>query len=183
MQFALQDLRRWGYRKLLSDLSKEEFISLATTIVSENLGVRCSAFSFPRFWCDFRMKNAVEYKGMFVFTRFCEPLIDNIDVDVTCQRKFRNQWQSFCKSLSKDVGFTKDEENIISECGILMSFAVNRGEAYDKLINYFNAILCWYIFTQTESSISDISLSPNMLIESMMLMTSSEFLQYVLDLV
>ena len=84
MQFAVQDIRRWGNRKLCSyfyesNESRNAFIErmrIKNMMLSD---IKSSAYSLPKVYGDLHSRIDNVYVGMVRFVDICEPLILSID--------------------------------------------------------------------------------------------------------
>ena len=184
MQFALQDLRKWGYKKIFMNFyttasGRDNFLKSIKTANSELYNIKCSAFSFPKKWSLVNKDILQYYQGMDKFMHFCEPMIENIDIDETCQRKFRNQWDSLWKNVGKILELSEQNLCIIKDFGIRVCFCEDLFSIPDDLFIFLNSIISWSIFTSSETNIESNSLSSLDLVEQMVLLSSDEFVNLV----
>lgn len=187
MQFALQDLRKWGYRKIFmsfvpNDNSRDFFFHNIEVADCSYYSIRCSSFSFPRKWGTIRDNIKFNYIGMNSFIHLCEPMIDTVDIDTACQRKFRNHWQSLWKTVARDLSLTDREYSLLERFGIRLAFEDDTlYEVPFKITQFFNVILCWYVLTQTESSFTRLGMTALELIELMITSDDDDFVDLIVD--
>lgn len=185
MQFALQDLRKWGYKKIFQSFAsnEQERVNFFQDIEKADYAyynVKCSAFTFPRKWGSIKEECSHYYLGMKTFIYSCEPMIDNIEIDNTCQRKFRNQWYSLWRSVTKDLDLTERESKLLENFGIKLAFAdLEQYEVPDNIITFFDAVLGWYVFTQSEYSFDTVDMTPLELVELLVTSDSDSFVGIV----
>ena len=182
MQFAVQDIRGWGNRKLCSyfygsNESKNAFIErmrIKNMMLSD---IKSSAYSLPKVYKDLHSHIDNVYVGMVRFVDMCEPLILSIDkIDATIQRKFRNQWDTLWKCFERDTGLPHDTVLTLKELGIRLCFCDSDSVLVsDEVLEFYNTVISWYVFTISESSIQTLGLSSLDLIEVMILSDNMDF--------
>ena len=176
MQIGVQDIRRWGYKKIFGDFCKTEESKRALFARLLILGVdkcACPAFSLPKIWNELDSDVLSKYCGMLGFMHMCEPMIDNIEVDTSVQRRVRNQWGSIWGKFGQDVGLEVDEIAFLMECGMGLCFMRN---APDDILRFFNSVLLWGIFSQSESNFSAVDVTAFQVIEDLVVLETQDFI-------
>ena len=188
MQYAIQDIRGWGNKKLYSYFFPNKHIQNAflERLRIRNMmlsDVKCSAYSLPKVYNKLSKSINQNYKGMQRFMDMCEPLMSSLDnPDSTVQRKFRNQWDTLWKCFMKDTGLNEEAVTMIKELGIRICFydstellcntAVSQ-ELSDRfpsdVFDFYNTVLSWYVFSLAESNIRELGLTPLEMIETMIM--------------
>lgn len=194
MQVAVKDIRRWGYKKLSNQFfsSEEEKQNFLDLLQAQNIrlaDIKSSAYSLPRVYSKLSSSIKKYYWGMARFVDFCEPMMSSTGKpDASIQRKFRNQWDSlwagFCKELDLSEDF-KDFEEDIKELGIRLCFyenlsSVNRLDS--NILDFYNAVISWYVITASESAIQEFGLEPLQLVGCMIQKDSRSFLYSVINI-
>lgn len=184
MQFAVQDIRRWGSLKIFnnyfsSDLGRQSFIERLRTCNFMLEDYKCSAYSIPRIYKDVYYDIHNQYYGMIRFVDMCEPLIRSMDKpDDSVKRKIRNQWDSMWKCLKDDLSLNDNAFKAMKELGIRLLFSYTSNEYIHidpEIFEFYNAILTWYTYTVSESAIANLELSSLELIEFMVINDSDKF--------
>lgn len=181
MQFFVQDVREWGFRKLFGNFVRSADGGSAFTErlrIQNMLLVDCksTAFSLPKVYNSVYEKIKTKYYGMEFFMSNCEPLILSMDtVDKSVQRRFRNQWDNCWASFGKSICMRPETVNMVKELGIRLCFAPNFERLSSELFEFYNAVLKWYVYTSTEGAIMETGLTPVQLIERMIMDTPGAF--------
>lgn len=181
MQFFVQDIREWGNKKIFSNFVQSENGEQAffeRLRIQNMMLVDCksTAFSFPKLYSALFDKIKTRYYGMAYFMTNCEPLIQSMECpDKSVQRRFRNQWDACWASFGKSITLSPDTIKTIKDLGIRVCFAWNFDRLPDELFEFYNAVLKWYVYTSTEGAITELGLTPNELIERMILQKPSVF--------
>lgn len=191
MQVAVKDIRRWGYRKLSEQFfsSEEEKQNFLDLIRAQNIrltDIKSSAYSLPRIYNKLSSNMTRYYWGMVRFVDFCEPMMPSIDKpDASIQRKFKNQWKSLWEGFCEEIDLLEDFKEDIMELGIRLCFyedlsSVNKLDS--SILDFYNAILSWYVITISESAIQELGLEPQQLIGYMIQKDSRSFLYSVINI-
>lgn len=192
MQIALQDIRRWGNLKIAEHFfpcwnDRLLFIQKLSLINSNYNFYKASAYSFPRKHKNISYNSRNLYSGIESFILDCEPMIDNIEIDDICQRRFRNSWNSLWKSFCEDLEFSDSEKIMLSELGIRLAYILSEDTDYSDLqdvIDFYNAVIRWSLFTKQESNFEKNDLSFISVMEMLVTSNSSDFVNnFVLDLI
>ena len=169
MQIALQDIRQWGNIKIgktffrtLDD--KEMLIQNIALLNTEYAEIKISAYSLPKKWNKLSINLKNYFSGLYTFVLDCEPMIDMIDIDEVCQRKFRNNWTRTWKNIGEDLKLSKSEIALLSEFGIKLAFILCVEDFVwsrdlHNIISFYNSLLIWSVFTQSDLNFEKNSLS------------------------
>lgn len=182
MQFAMQDVRKWGYIKLGQKFFSDEhhriqFFDELSTILQDLCDIRCSAYSFPRRWCVVKDLCTSRYVGLRNLMYFCEPMINNITSLGACQRKFRDKWTSLWDEFCEVVGLTPWERSLLGQVGLLLAFSEKsyaKSTAKD-IIRFFNSVILWYVFAQSEQNLVKVAETPLNFVSRLVSQTADEF--------
>lgn len=181
MQFAVQDVRRLGFQKICQGFYKtaQARVAFLERLRIENMmlsDVKTSAYSLPKKYNSIYTVLTYNYNGLIRFMDMCEPMMRSIDnPDSSVQRKVRNQWDSLWKCIKKDVDFSDDNIKMLKDLGIRIAVA-DEGITSMETYAFYNAILSWYVFTTSESSIQELGLTPMDLISIMVLSNADDFI-------
>lgn len=169
MQIGVYEIRRIGNIKILQHFQHDN--DFWDDLRVQNLkfsDVKCSAFSFPKVYNEVQ-----SYDGMVAFMETIEPLMSCIDEpDKSLQRKFRNQWDTLWRSFFKDTGVVP--EDWIKELGIRLAFYSDC--APQEILDFYNAVLHWYVASMSESSCTALGLKSVDLIEMLATLDGGEFI-------
>lgn len=185
MQLAVQDIRRLGFKKIAKSFYKsfESRIAFYERLRQENCSLcnyKSSAYSLPKYYNGIKDNLYGKYNGFIRFIDFCSPMLGVAKVDSVTQRKVRNQWDSLWKCIQRDLTLTDVDINILKELGIRIALAEKElisVEIYD----FYNAVLSWYVYTNSESNLNEMGLDFNNLLEVMVLESSQNFLDIILN--
>lgn len=181
MQFFVQDIREWGFKKIFANFVQSAdggsaFIERMRIQNMMLIDCKSTAFSLPKLYGSVHSKINAKYYGMESFMNNCEPLILSVDtVNKSVQRRFRNQWDACWASFGKSTCMRPETVTMIKELGIRVCFAPNFERISDELFEFFNAVLKWYVYTSTEGAIMETGLTPVQLLERMILNSSASF--------
>lgn len=181
MQFFVQDIREWGDKKILTNFARSvrgegaffERLRLQNMMLSS---YKDTAFSLPR---DYRklydtIKN--RYFGMEYFMNNCEPLILSMDAPgKSVQRRFRNQWETCWGSFGKSANLPPETIGAVESLGIRICYAVEVSIP-DEVLQFYNSVLKWYVYTSTEGAIQETGFTPTQLVEQMIVKEPSSFI-------
>lgn len=191
MQYALYDLRRWGFKKIFSYY--EDIFGGRCFLLSEIMSLnnelyekKNSAYTCIRMWDIISDHIKKEYKGMRLLMLNIEPLITSISVDKACQRRFNNSWIALWREFSKDINIDNSTKVVLSDLGIRLCYAdnVNIISAYKlEIVQMYNVLLYWYIFTLSELNMSSFNVKPISMIENLVTMDSKKFIDYIIELI
>lgn len=185
MQFFVQDIRKWGNRKILANFAQSvqgeraffERMRIQNMLLTECV---CRAFSLPKVYKSLYEKIKGKYIGMESFMNFCEPLILTAnEIDKSVQRRFRNQWDACWTSFGKSAGLRPETTKMLNELGIRACFAEDFERLPDELFEFYNAVLKWFVCTSTEGAIAETGLTPAQLVEKMVMETSGVFVHEI----
>lgn len=184
MQFAIQDVRRLGFKKICQNFytTIQGKVAFLERLRIENMmlsDIKASAYSLPKKYNSIYESLVYNYNGLIRFVDMCEPMMRSLDnPDSSVQRKVRNQWDSLWKCMKKDLDLSDDNIKMLKELGIRIAFhneSIVSSETYD----FYNAILGWYVFTISECSIQELDLSPMDLISIMVLSSANDFIMNI----
>lgn len=182
MQYALQDIRRWGNRKILNYYFRGNFYERLCKVNIGGFDVRVSPYSFAKHWGV--LQDSLDgYEGIRLFMLSCEPMIDVIEPDEICKRKFRNTWSKVFKSFCMDTGLDGTKEACLSDLGLRICFMMKSGVAVPRdILDFYNLVLMWAMFTQHESNFTKNNYNCNDIIENMVLLSGVDFNNFVKSL-
>lgn len=187
MQFALQDIRKWGYKKIAlkyfnTSESRFRFINRITLYNAQYYNIKASPYSIPSIWSKVELGRSLKstYISFLNFAYSCEPLLDNVVADDIVKRKFRNTWTKLWSNFSKDLGLSDSEEKVLMEFGIRLAFIINEqgvlfSEDLNEILEFYNAVIKWSLFTQKEGNIYRNDLEPLDIIDLLIFKDSHDF--------
>lgn len=188
MQYALHDLRRWGFKKIICSYEKayggrQSLLKSVYELNTKLYDKKASAYSSIRMWDVIESFIAEEYGGMHLLMLNVEPLITSIRVDKACQRRFKNTWTALWRAFGSDADMDSSDIAVISDLGIRLCFAdIEHLSLEDKcILEMYNTILCWYVLTLNEVNLDAFRLYPLELVEKMITMSGDDFIVYLLD--
>lgn len=191
MQIALQDIRRWGNKKISlkyfqTSESKFRFINRIASYNNQNYSIKASPYSVPSIWTkvDFSRNLRGIYDSFLDFTYSCEPLLDNVVADDIVKRKFRNTWTKLWSNLAKDLDLSSSEEKVLMEFGLRLAFIVNSGvnlnEDLNEILEFYNIIIKWSLFTQKECNFDRNGMNHLDIIDMLIFRDSSDLVNDIL---
>lgn len=181
MQFFGQDIRSWGNKKIMQNFASSAGAQSAfierLRIQNMLLGIcRSTAYSIPRDYPIAHERIGNLYYGMVAFMNNCEPLILSMDsVGKPVQRKFKNQWDSCWNNFGKSIGLDECTIRIISELGVRLFYSISLADIPESILEFYNAVLKWYVYTSTEGALAETDLTPLELVERMILQSPALF--------
>lgn len=189
MQYALHDLRRWGFKKIIRYYDNEVFENrqyLLGAIQSLNTKIydkKSSAYSSIRMWNTIEESLKSIYFGMHLLMLNVEPLITSISVDKACQRRFKNVWTSLWKAFGNDTDIGSSDIAVLSDLGIRLCYISMKDLSLDDkcILNMFNVLLIWYVITSSEVNLDAFRFYPLELIDKMIILSCEEFVNYIID--
>lgn len=186
MQIALQDIKVLGYKKIskcyLSCESKDFFFDKLNELNTLFNAMRLPAFSLLNKWSLIdEVKDSKEIEGYSVFIHYIEPMIDLDEPTTASKRRCRNSWDSIWNNFGAVANLEDYQVSLMKDFGlkILFIFAYfydtnNRDlkklccnlevserlySLIEELLEFYNIVLKWAIFTQQESNFSKNDLS------------------------
>lgn len=187
MQIFVQDIREFGFKKIFAGFAVSPDVANAFmermrihNILLSNSNCKSTAFSVPKLYSRVYHHISPRYDGMVSFMTSCEPLIMSMDtVDKSVQRRFRNQWNNCWDSFGKSVYLRPETISMLGELGVRMCFAMDFGAVPDEVLNFYNTVLKWYVYTRSDGAVAETGLTPNQLLEMMILQDSLSFIHSV----
>lgn len=175
MVLGLYDIRRLGYLKIASMFFKTEeerlvFSQRIALLNTEAEAINVAPFGFPNKFKKLNLKDS-DYIGMVSFMHYVEPMIDDVDPDNVCKRKFRNAyvplWEDFCSATGLSASKT------IATYGLRLAFI---SEPNEKILTFYNAVLLWHVLTRSECSILEQYSSVDVLLDRLVCCSAEEFI-------
>lgn len=189
MQIALQDIRTLGYKKIakffLEDVSK--FFEDLQYLNNLYYNMKIPAYSLLNKWTLVDNNLSEEAKsttvrGYYLFVNSLEPLICLEEVpSCSAKRKCRNMWSSIWNNfglvsniegyqitLLKDFGlkalfifanYNSDNEDLKKLCFNMSIEDDNLYSVLLRVLDFYNIILTWSVFSQQESNFTKNNLS------------------------
>lgn len=180
MQIALYDLRRLGVCKIISTVDWDMFINELKKLDVELREYKSSPFIVPKKWGTFDKESLKKYSGILKFMKVAEPTIDYDTCTEVTQRKFRNMWLRFSSSIAGDIKCNEFEESLIKDIGIKLIYHIGYGNLVDdKILNIYNALLKWYLFTLQETNFENKKITVIQVLEYLSLNDCNNFLDFV----
>ena len=68
---------------------------------------------------------------------------------------------------------------MVQDLGIRVCFSDNFDRLSDELFEFYNAVLKWFVYTSTEGALMETGLTPNQLIECMILQKPAMFIHNI----
>lgn len=182
MQFFVQDVREWGFKKIFSNFAQStdgERAFFERLRIQNMMLIECksTAFSLPKLYSSVYDRIKSRYFGMECMMNNCEPLILSTDTPgKSVQRRFRNQWETCWGSFGKSIGLHPDTTKMVQDLGIRVCFAKDFDRLPDELFEFYNVVLKWFVYTSTEGALMETGLTPTQLVERMILQKPGHFI-------
>ena len=185
MQIALQDIRTLGYKKIskfyLDEIDKDKFFKDLQSLNTLYCAMKIPAYSLLNKWYlieDFITPNDENIRGYSLFVYNLEPMINLETPSDSAKRKCRNTWFSIWDNFGSIAGLEGYQITLLKDFGlkVLFIYANHMSKSseisklcsgtdlhdYDLLLSildFYNVILTWAIFTQQESNFTKNNLS------------------------
>lgn len=185
MQIALQDIRVLGYNKInkcyLDSHNRELFFDKLNSVNTLFNAMKIPAYSLLNKWSLLEdVKDSKEIEGYSIFIHYVEPMIDLDKPTSSSKRKCRNTWDSIWDNFGVVIGLEDYQISIVKEFGLklLFLFALYNSPTEDlnklccsliisesiyklveDLLEFYNIVLKWAIFTQQEENFNKNNLS------------------------
>lgn len=183
MQLALQDIKILGYKKIGRRYLNSEFISKLKDINNLYYSMRIPAYSLLNKW--YLVESLAKDENIRGYTSFVyglEPMIGLTDSpDASSKRKCRNSWSSIWDNIGSISELDECEIMVLSDFGLKILFIyascmIKGNDELDKfccynnlscdlykdlqdILNFYNVVLTWALFTQQESNFTKNNLS------------------------
>lgn len=181
MQIALQDLRRLGTLKIGEMYINTEFLNKLNKLNNECITIKSSSYTVPRVWNSLDKEILKPYSSIIAFMNIVEPTIEFVGYNEINQRKFRNMWERLFHTLAKDLGLSENEEVLIRDLGVRLIYYVCEYVVDEEILQFYNTIIQWYIFTLSEVNLDRYKLSVIDLLDILCLNDSKDFCYIVLN--
>lgn len=188
MQIALQDIRTLGYKKIskfyLSKESKEKFFENLQSLNTLYYTMKIPAYSLLNKWSlveEFITPNDENIRGYSLFVYNLEPMINLESPSDSAKRKCRNMWGSVWDNFGSIAGLEGYQITLLKDFGLKALFIyanyISKSDELNKLcastsidnenlyklllsiLDFYNIVLTWAIFTQQESNFTKNNLS------------------------
>lgn len=179
MQIALQDIRTLGYKKIMLGYTDEDSSSLSFLEDLKSINILFYTMKIPAYSLLNKWKllgnnnNLEEIRGYSLLVHNLEPMIDIAEPTASSKRKCRNTWDSIWSNFGIVNCLEDYEINLIKDFGIKLLFIFvnqciddesisalcNETRVSDNMLislkhimNFYNSVLTWSMFTQQESN-------------------------------
>ena len=176
MRIGISDLRDWGFKKISKFFELDSSLDSILNFSAINMDKKMTAYGFPAEW---KKEHTDSYKGMSMLMYHVEPMIDNIEPDDICKRKFRNTYDSIIESFCSCINVSNGSIFSFHHLGLRLPFI---NSAPSSIYNLYTCILIWGILTKSESTMDSMNLSIEFLINNLVTMDTDEFIDFVLGL-
>lgn len=186
MQIALQDIRTLGYKKISKfflSSNKEEFFNNLQTLNTLYCTMKIPAYSLLNKWylleeCISSSEDSIRGYSLFIYN--LEPMIDLESPSDSAKRRCRNTWESIWNNFGSIANLEGYQITLLKDFGLKLLFIyANIQNTNDELIklcgdtqikedmynlvvsmlDFYNVVLTWAIFTQQEVSFTKNNLS------------------------
>lgn len=184
MQLCMQDIRRLGYLKIVSNFC-DSYVQRIRQLNNDNYSIKCTPYGLPSRFNEIKDSLKDWYSGMFQFINYCEPMIQAIDLSgqsdelSSVKRKVRNKWMILWGDVEVCLGLSHQDCQILADFGIRLSFCVP-SEVPEDILGFYNAILVWFINMQYENRLTTMGYSLDVILEKLTLTSSKEFMSFLL---
>lgn len=162
MFLALQDLRRLGVKKYINNTDYNYIYNEIIKLNNLTQHIKVSAYSLPRKWNNLDELTKTVYSSMTDFVLSCEPMLENIEVTEYTQRSVRNRYDAIWKDLQGILSLTDSDRELLKNFGIKLLFILNNEadmEISYLVIEFYNTLLKWVLFTQSENNLDKNSIT------------------------
>lgn len=182
MNISLQNIRRLGYLKINQGIDLTYIITKVSEIDNSLYSeVHISPFSLPKRWKRIDPVIKDKLKGISQFMLSCEAMIENIEADEFTQRRFRNRYDRLWQEFSLFTCISLKDAQTLEDFSIKLVYILSQPEHpdVDDIIKYFDAIISWYLITQTDISLREYGYTCLDLLTMLSLNTADDFVKYL----
>lgn len=163
--------------------SKLSFFNNAKELSAVLSTFKMPAYSLMNYWGSIKNVCDIEVRGVKALMLYVEPLLSSLNEPSNAvKRKFRNTWDTIWSKYGEVNKLNISELELLKDLGLkipifLASYLIGDAKAskvvkdidvpvdlcnilFDDMCSFYNSVLLWFIFTQSESDlvIRDISL-------------------------
>lgn len=182
MNISLQNIRRLGYLKINQSIDPAYIITKASEIDNNFYSeVHISPFSLPKRWKRIDPVTKDKLRGISQFMLSCEAMIENIEADEFTQRRFRNRYDRLWQEYSYFTCIPLEDAQMLENFSIKLVYILSQQSHpdVDNIIKYVDAVIAWYLITQTDVTLREFGYTCLDLLTMLSLKTDNEFVEFL----